>query len=205
MKKTIIALMALAGLASGATVDTIDTTDTNLVWYWDFSSNSATSGGIAYSNAPTLNAEGEYAVISSGSGMYTNNSALSNVGLTSTQSFTVSFDIRSFGSGDVFSLAVSDDDDWKKIMLTSNQGENLKLKFYGNSQSVDSGIAYGTRTEWTTITLVGDDSITEGVKLYVDGVLKGSFDMTAATNWRNGAADGFQFAGSFRNNGTTVT
>jgi MYXO-CTERM domain-containing protein len=139
--------------------------------------------------------------------MYTNNSALSNAGLTSAQDFTVSFDIRSFGTGDLFSFGVGNDDDWKKIMLTSSGvGENLTLKFYGNSQSIDTGIVVTEkpRTEWTTITIVGDDSVTKGVKLYVNGILKGAFDMTPATNWLNNNADGFQFAGSFRNEGTKV-
>ncbi len=202
MKKTLVVLMSLIGVASAATISNIDKTDENLVWYWDFASVTSSVGDITYANDPTL--QDGYATISAGSGMYTANNALKNAGLE-TEKFTVSFDIRSFGSGDVFSFgAGSSNDDWKKIMLSSNPDDDettLSLKFYGNSQSVDTGIAYGTRDEWTTITLVG---VTQEVLLYVDGELKGSLDMTPATNWCDGAADGFQFAGSFRNTGTRV-
>lgn len=208
MKKTIITLFCLAGVASAATTGTIDTTDSTLASYLDFttSPSEATYGAVA-------EVKDGYGVIKDGCTMWSRNSVF---GTVSTSAFTLSFDVRSFDKGDLVSVgAGTTDSNWDKVTLNTGDDGALALKFYHNTEgttySISTGLTSGTRTEWTTLTLVGDtmkldgsDTVSKVVSLYVDGVYQDSLDMStlSTAGWCNQNFDGFQFGNGFRGTGT---
>lgn len=219
MKKSLITLITLTGMASAATLSTINTEDSNLLSYIDFN-NSQTPiivDTLTYSNFASVSTNG-YGIVrggdTNGDNMYTSNLEGKSV---STSAFTFSFDVRSFGTGDLASLTVNNGDDWKKVMLTSTSSSNLELTFYGAGGNTiltqDTGITpNSSRDTWSTITLVGNSILLPGdtnksvvVQLYVDGESKGLVNMTAAgaTNWTDDyTLNGLQFCGSYGGLGT---
>ncbi|MBQ2813806.1 MAG: LamG domain-containing protein [Akkermansia sp.] len=192
MKKTLIALLALSGVASAATLAKIDTSDANLKSYVNFSGDSftTTAGSITYNNAPIV--QDGYGIVSATDSH--NTSSTENPGFK-TNAFTLSFDVRSFDVGSLVSVCVDNGAAWKHIRLESTTDKALTLKFEGPSpvREVATTLTSGTRTEWTTITIVGDDSVTAGIKLYVEGSHVGSLDMTGASNWNGTNVKAFQF------------
>ena len=207
MKKTLITLMALMGVASAATVQTIDTTDSNLLSYLDFSSSPSTS---QYGDVATVK-EG-YGIINASHAMWTRGSLDSQA---NTNAFTLSFDVRNFADGDLLCVASNGTSNaiasnWDKVTLNTGTGaeDTLELKYYGPSvtTTISTGIKNDvTRTEWTTITLVGETTGgTQYVSLYVDGNYIDKLNMTTLSpgGWCGRGIDGFQFGNGFRGEGT---
>lgn len=230
MKKTIIAMMALTAVASAATVDTISKTDQDLLSYLDFTPNAnggfqSAAGSVGYGNQAYL--KDGYGLIAGApdSGAHTMWSQGTFRTTVSTNNFTLSFDVRSFGKGDLLSVGAGwTGSNWDKVTLHTGDDGVLGLKFYdpdngGAAITVSTGLTSGTRTEWTTITLVGDSVKLEGddtasnlVYLYVNGVSKGYLNMSELDQlnqggsgaWLTSGVDGYQFGGAFRNGGTTT-
>ena len=207
MKKTLIALLAMAGVASAATVAEINTTDTGLITYLDFTPDAngvfaSTYGEITFANDPTL--KDGYGIISSGATMYTTKASGAK-----TNAFTFSFDVRSFGKGDLLSIANSTNE-WNKITLNSGDDGNLNLLFRPTNATVDTTLDSGSSNDWTTITLVGttvtkNNTTSTVVELYVDGTYINALNMTAqgATDWCVGSVNGFQFGNDYGREGNT--
>ncbi len=187
----------MVGGAVGETVSSIDTTDPNLVSYFNFSEGvNPTSGALSWTNLLTKG-DGEFGIVQADHYMYTTNAGNASM---STKNFTVSFDVRNFSAGDLLSItSKADGGNWRSVKLTStSDSPNLSLTFIGDGRSVSSTLTSGTTaSQWTTVTLVGSDSITENLKLYINGGLVGSLDMTGATNWLSENIQGIQFGNRF--------
>ena len=203
--------MALAGVASAATVGTIDKTDEDLLSYLDFSS---APSNAQYGNGASV--KDGYGTIDSTHQMYTT----SWDGTVATGAFTLSFDVRNFGSGDLLCVASNGAGSYiqsnlDKVTLNTGTNNTLELKFFDNKEvatTISTGIKNNTtRTDWTTITLVGEivttDTVnTQYVSLYVDGTYIDQLNMTTLSpgGWCGRTIDGFQFGAAFRSAGTTT-
>ena len=206
--------MALVGVASAATVGTIDKTDQDLLSYLDFSS---TPDSTYYGSVASV--KDGYGIIDSSHTMWTQTTLDDKA---ATGAFTLSFDVRNFANGDLLCVASNGangaiESNWDKVTLNTGDNNTLELKYYNNSDGTTSIISTGikndtTRTDWTTITLVGeivttDTGNTQYVSMYVDGTYIDQLNMTTLSpaGWCGRNLDGFQFGAAFRNIGTTTT
>lgn len=195
MKKTIIALMALASVASAASVEYKELSESlknGVICAYDFSSNSVLTGtalsGMSHNEDGTC-------TIGKASGQC--NAYNTNLPTSSTNSFTLSFDLYALTIKDsrtnaiitMYSggskaqyenaMAIVGQSDGK-IQLQNGQRKNNQVNYIGTNSVdiIDSGLTSSTLTG-NTITLVSDGA-EKLLTLYVDGNYVGKIEQ-----WKN--------------------
>lgn len=191
MKKTLIAITALSGVAMAATnTAAIDLTDTALKSYWNFTDNNKdTLTLITWGNEfPTLVTGEGYAKLQA-----TNDHPYTQAaGLKVADGFTISFDIKDVTkAGTILSMTTGGmNQDWRSMSITlaateDNAGYVASAQFHGQKNNAVTTTL--TLSDWTTLTLVGDNSGTGSApytfNFYVDGELIGSDHVDGAANF----------------------